>query len=505
MCGPRRLCYGFTVYSTLTSRGRTDTIFLMLLERVKETLDRYTILKEGDRVLVAVSGGVDSVVLLDILHRLSGERGIELIVAHLDHGMRGEDSREDARFVAESAERKGLHVICERIDLRVCSARERRGLEETGRLLRRRFLLRTADKVGATGIALGHTQNDRAETFLFNLIRGTGPTGLVGMRPVTPQPALGCREGVPVVRPLLEVSREEIVAYACLRDLPWREDRTNQDIAFSRNRIRHQLFPFLEEMNPRVLQALTRTADLIGEERRVLDDLLAPLWRKIVIDEEEGRIVLCRGRLTDFSAGLQALLLRRGIAHVRGDIATGNLQGIEKGHIDALRRLVISPRAHGELDLPGLAARVQMDELILGGSRPAVAHLPETTLELGRTEVPAFGISLDLSIADWDGDVSSLMKESIDLEAADAERVAFPLSLRGRRNGDRFAPLGLGGTKKLQDFLVDGGVPYYERDRVPLLCDRERIIWVVGMRLSEAVRITPTTKRALIMRREVTS
>lgn len=501
----------------------------MLPKRVEETIDRYTIFKDGERVLVAVSGGVDSVVLLDILHLLSVERGLELIVAHLDHGLRGEDSREDARFVAESARGKGLQVICKRIDLRACSERARRGLEETGRFLRHRFLLRTANKVGATKIALGHTQNDRAETFLFNLIRGTGPTGLVGMgpfglRPVGLRPVglrsaslqqvTGCKEDVTVVRPLIEVSREEIIAYARSRNLPWREDCTNQDVAFSRNRIRHQILPLLQEMNPRVLQALIRTADLIGEEQRVLDDLLTPLWGEIVIGEEEGRIVLHRGRLADCSAGLQALLLRRGIAQARGiadgiadGIAAdgGNLQGIAKVHIDALRRLVASPRAHGQLDLPGLSARVQMDELVLGGSRPAAVHLPETTLKLGRTDIPVLGISLDLAIVDWDGERASLVKESSDLEVADAKQVTFPLSLRSRRTGDRFAPLGLGGTKKLQDFLIDTGVPYYERDLVPLLCDQERIIWVVGLRLSDAVRITPTTSRVLIMRQEAIS
>jgi tRNA(Ile)-lysidine synthase len=462
----------------------------MLMERVKETIDRYVMFKEGERVLVAVSGGVDSLVLLDLLHRLSPDYSLELVVAHLDHGLRGEESREDARFVAELARRKGLRAVSERVDLRAHSAKERLGLEETGRLLRHRFLFTSAERVGATKIALGHTENDRAETILFNLIRGAGPTGLVGIRPVS----------LPIVRPLIEVAREEIIAYARSRDLSWREDHTNQDVSFSRNRIRHRILPLLREMNPRILEALKRTADLLAEEELALNDLLTPLWEGVIIPQPDGRIVLRRERLSRFSKGVQALLLRRGLARARGD-----LQGIEKVHIDALLSLISSSRAHGELDLPGLVARVQGDELVLGDKERDEPLSFETPIELGRTRIPPLGITLHLSLEEWNGAGESLVEESSDVEVADADRVHFPLYLRGRRPGDRFAPLGLGGEKKLKDFLIDERVPFYERDRVPLLCDQKRIIWVVGLRLSDAVRVTSETKKVLTMRWEAIS
>jgi len=459
----------------------------MLLERVKETIERYAMLEQGERVLVAVSGGVDSVVLLDILCRLAAEYTLDLTIAHLDHGLRGEEAREDARFVAHLARKEKLALIEKKLDVAEFSKEKRIGIEEGARLLRRDFLHAAADEVGAAKIALGHTQNDRGETMLFNLIRGAGPTGLVGIRPVN----------LSVIRPLIEVSREEILSYARSCDLPWREDRTNQDLSFSRNRIRHRILPLLREMNPRVLAALQRTADLLATEELALDDLLAPLWVKVLIVQAEDRIVIQRGRLSQLYKGVQALLLRRGIARLRGD-----LQGIEKVHIDALLGLVASHRAHGKLDLPGFVARFQGDELTLEEGEMENPLSFEVPIALGRTEISSLGISLDLSIENRIGSGESQIAEDREVEVADADRVQFPLHVRGRRPGDRFAPLGLGGEKKLKDFYIDERVPFYDRYRVPLLCDRQKIIWVVGLRLSDAVRVTSETKKVLIMRKE---
>jgi len=459
----------------------------MLLERVKETIEHYAMLEQGERVLVAVSGGVDSVVLLDILCRLAAEYTLKLTIAHLDHGLRGEEAREDARFVAHLARKEKLALIEKKLDVAEFSKEKRIGIEEGARLLRRDFLRAAADEVGAAKIALGHTQNDRGETMLFNLIRGAGPTGLVGIRPVN----------LSVIRPLIEVSREEILSYARSCDLPWREDRTNQDLSFSRNRIRHRILPLLREMNPRVLAALQRTADLLATEELALDDLLAPLWVKVLIVQAEDRIVIQRGRLSQLYKGVQALLLRRGIARLRGD-----LQGIEKVHIDALLGLVASHRAHGKLDLPGFVARFQGDELTLEEGEMENPLSFEVPIALGRTEISSLGISLDLSIENRIGSGESQIAEDREVEVADADRVQFPLHVRGRRPGDRFAPLGLGGEKKLKNFYIDERVPFYDRDRVALLCDRQKIIWVVGLRLSDAVRVTSETKKVLIMRKE---
>jgi tRNA(Ile)-lysidine synthase len=452
-------------------------------------------LEQGERVLVAVSGGIDSVVLLDILCRLAAEYKLKLTIAHLDHGLRGEEAREDARFVARLARKEKIALVEKKLDVAKFSREKRIGIEEGARLLRHGFLRAAADEVGATG----HTQNDRGETILFNLIRGAGPTGLVGIRPVNRSAYRSVNRSVNrlLIRPLIEVSREEILAYARSRNLRWHEDLTNQDPSFSRNRIRHQLFPLLREMNPRVLAALQRTADLLMEEESALDGLLAPLWAEILTVQAENRIVICRDKLSKLSKGVQALLLRQGIARLRGD-----LQGIENVHIDALLGLVASQRTHGKLDLPGFVARFQGDELTLGEEKMDRPLSFEVPVALGRTKIPSLEVSLDLSIEDLIGSGEFQITEDKEVEVADADRVQFPLHVRSRRPGDRFAPLGLGGEKKLKDFYIDERVPFYDRDRIPLLCDSQKIIWVVGLRLSDAVRVTSETKRVLIMRKE---
>jgi len=458
----------------------------MLLNKVRKTIARYAMLNRGDKVLVGVSGGVDSAVLLDILHRLSYEQALTLVIAHLDHGLR-EEAEEDARFVERLATEKGLELIHKRIDVRAIAAAEHRGLEEAGHWVRRRFLQETAQRIGAKKIAIGHTLNDRAETLLFHLIRGSGPTGLVGIRPTNGM----------IVRPLIETSREEILSYARELSLTWREDRTNQDIFFSRNRIRHQVIPLLEEVNPRFLESVKRAADLILAERFALDALVDPLWEEILVQQEGECLVLSRDRFASFSPAIQGVLLRRGLRHVRGD-----LQGIEQVHIDDLRRLIASPRAHGEIHLPGLICRVERARFSFDRGKEETA-IPEIPIELGANPIPELGISLEISLASWNGDWDSLRDRGEDVEVADADLVRFPLYLCTRRNGDRFSPLGLGQEKKLNAFLLDAHIPFYERDRLPLLCDQERIIWVVGVRLSHAVRVTKETKRVLVMQREV--
>ena len=456
----------------------------MLPEKAKETIARYGMLKREEKVLVAVSGGVDSVVLLEVLCLLEPEFSLELVIAHLDHGLRGKEAKEDARFVASLGKAKGVPVIREEIDVARVSEEERLSLEEAGHRVRRRFLEQASQQVGATRIALGHTLNDRAETLLFNLIRGAGPTGLVGIRPVS----------LPYIRPLIDTSREEILSFARLNGLAWREDRTNQDLTFSRNRIRHQIIPLLEQMNPRFLEALHRTSDLLLEEQAALETLLDRPWEEVRAFDDKGEVVFHRYQLAELSSGLMGLLLRWGIAHTRGD-----LQGIEKVHIDALRRLVCSSQSHGELDLPGLAVRVQNDELLLSTQIKAKACPYEFPVKLGKTEFSSLGIAIELSIKEREGSLEHLMKDGRTVEVADADQVHFPLHLRSRRPGDRFRPLGMNHEKKLKDLLSDEHIPFFKRDALPLLCDQERIIWVVGVRLSDAVRVTAQTRRVLVM------
>lgn len=454
----------------------------MLIEKVKGTIGRYGML-DGGKVLVAVSGGVDSVVLLDILRRILPKE--RLVAAHLDHGIRGEAARADARFVSELGAQLGIRVISDRADVPGVSKAEGLSLEEAGRRVRREFLERAAEEAGAGRIALGHTRDDLVETVIFHLVRGTGPTGLSGIHPVS----------LPYIRPLIETTREEIVEYARERGLSWREDETNEDVRFTRNLIRHRVLPLLEELNPRAKEAIARVAALIREEEEAVDLLMTPILEDVLESAGEEDVILDRARLSTLPSAVQGLVLRRGIERARG-----GLTGITKAHLDALRGLIASPRAHGTLHLPRIRAYMENDRLVLGRKRREAPSFPPIEVGLGRTDVPELGISLILEPRPWDRAVG--LPTAPSSEVADADRICFPLVLRTRRPGDRFQPLGMKKEKKLKDFLIDERVPFYDRGSLPLLCDQDGIIWVVGVRLSERVRITPETKNALFMRVE---
>jgi len=451
-------------------------------ERIRQTIARHGMTRAGERVLLAVSGGVDSVVLLEVLCELAPELGIGLVIAHLDHGLRGEAAREDARFVASLGAARGIVVRSERVDVSDIARSSRQNLESAARDARRSFLLRVAREVGAEKIGLGHTADDRAETVLFNLARGAGPRGLSSLRPVDP----------PLIRPLIEVSRQDVLEFARSRRLAWREDETNADLRLSRNRIRHQILPLLRTINPRAVEALARAADLAEEERGALAYLVALLWPSVARAEEEGRIVLDRNALSAVPAEVRAVLVRHALLAARG-----NLEGVEREHVQALSSLIISPRGHARLDLPSLLARIDREEVQLLRSVPLACGPVDLPIDLGRSAVPELDVSLDLALEP----VGALVVGAEPgVERADADRVSFPLRLRTRRRGDRFRPLGMTREVRLADFLMAAKVPFHNRDHVPLLCDRERIIWVVGLRLSEAVRQTEGTRRVLVMR-----
>jgi len=437
-------------------------------------------------VLAAVSGGIDSVVLLDVLLELSKEFGFALAVAHLDHGWRS-NSAEDARFVANLAANAELEIVSGRLDQ--ADAQENRGLgrEGAGREARRRFLLRASESLGATHIAAGHTADDRAETILFNLSRGTGMAGLSGIDPV---------QG-PFIRPLIGVRRDEITAYATKRNLQWREDETNADTSFARNRIRHHVLPELKAINPRAVEAICRAGDHARAEEEVERLLVSKVWPDVAVFEEPGEIRLRRESVSELPQAIQTVLLREACRRVRGD-----LEGVDRSHLLFLTDQIASCEGHADVPFPRLHARIDEEAVTLSRA-PFPEALPwEMPIEFGRTDLADRGFALELEVVDR-------VEAAIDagdrhVEVADADRVTPPLTVRNRRPGDRFTPLGMDLPVKLKDFLISERVPYFGRDDVPLLCDRDRILWVAGVRLSNDVRVTDSTTRLLSMRLEVT-
>lgn len=314
---------------------------------------------EGRLVLAGLSGGADSVALLDVLQTLGGEMGFRLAAGHLDHGLR-DGSSGDAAFCAALCADRGLPFRAATSDVRARAARDRGGLEQAARAERHAFLLRLKQELGADWVALAHTRDDQVETLLLRLLRGSGRTGLAAMRPVRG----------PFVRPLLEVTRAEVEAHLRGRAIAWREDPSNADPAFLRNRVRHELLPYLRRrFNPSVDTALARTAALVADEADVLADASSAVWAKAAREDAAG-VVLARPALAEAAPALARMVVRRALAREHQ-----GLTGVRRVHVDRIVGLA-APRAAGRvIALPGAReARV-----VRGGIRVGPRATGETT------------------------------------------------------------------------------------------------------------------------------
>ena len=374
-------------------------------------------LPAGELGLVAVSGGADSTALLLALQQL----GCRLSVAHLDHGLRAE-SAADAEWVRQLAGGLGIECVVERRDVAAYRRQHKLSPEAAAREVRHAFLRETAERLGSAAIFLGHTADDQVETFLLRLIRGAGPAGLRGMQP---------RDGL-LCRPLLEVWRAEIEAWLRDEGCDWREDATNRDPRFLRNRVRHELLPLLASLNPGIKQVLLREARLLSDGQTAVE---AEVLRRLGLNARQ------------IGAALEgkAVVLKGGV----------------------------------RLEAPRAKARPKPFDLRL--------PLPGMVRVAGVGSIRARGVVLLGSPAREPG------VEYVDLEQTGAE-----LRVRGRKPGDRFVPLGMAGSKKLQDFFVDERVPLDRRDGWPLVTTAAgAIVWVVGMRIDERYKVTPGASTAI--------
>jgi tRNA(Ile)-lysidine synthase len=394
------------------------------------------------------------VALTDVLATLSRLQGFRLVAAHLDHGLR-EDSAEDAAFCARLCRRLGISLRTERTDVRERARRERRGLEDAARRARYAFLRKVKGEEGARAIAVAHTRDDQAETLLLRLLRGAGRAGLGGMR---------ARRG-DLVRPLLEVSREAVRRHLRARGLEWREDPSNRDPAFLRNRVRHELLPWLEaRFNPNLRANLARTAALLAEEAALLQERAEELWARAG-RVEDGASVVKRSLLAQAPPPLARLALRRAL------LEAGGLLAVSSGHVEKLLRVAQAQSSSGRrLPLPGgREATVSFDELRLGPRRPPS---PDYALPLpvpGRVELPDGRVM----VAEPAAGPAVSNGETAVVAAPEA-----PLLVRTRRPGDRV--LFRGRELSLKRFLADRRVAAFARSALPLVAAGCRVLFVAG-------------------------
>lgn len=478
-----------------------------LIAAVGRTLARYRMVASGDRVVVAVSGGPDSTALLHALWRLRGDLRLSLHVAHLDHRLRGEASVADARHVADMAASLGLPCTMDAVDVAALSRRDKLSLEDAGRRARYRFLRRVRDEVGAARVALGHTRDDQAETVLMRLLRGAGPGGLGGIPPV---------RGGWVIRPLIEVGREQVEAYCREEGLHPRQDPTNLEAVPLRNRIRLELLPLLErQFNPALRHSLARLAEMMREEDAWLAALAADAFGDLAVTTP-GQVALPLGSLQEAPLALRRRLVRLAWQYLAWQRLAGGVGEepeedapltLDFHHVERVLGLV-EGRPGAWVPLPrGILARRTARALELARGVPdRVAPYTYDLPVPGRVRVPEAGLWIEAEVmpvpAGSGG--AELWGDGRVHTACDADLVpglgTGHLAVRNRRPGDRFWPLGLGGSTRLKGFLNGARVPLVERDRLPLILSEGQVLWVVGHRPDDRFRVTPETRRLLVLR-----
>lgn len=479
----------------------------MLEQRILDFFERVCPVETDDVLLAAVSGGPDSVALLYLLLAARDSLGIRLEVAHLDHGLRGEDGKADARFVSRIAEEEGLTLHGRRVDIAAVRDREGGSLEAVARRERYRFLDEARAVAGARWIVTGHNANDQVETFLMNLLRGSGPRGLGGMLPTGPGPRC---------RPLLETWRTEILDYLEASELSYRDDPSNRDLTWTRNRIRHRLVPLLEDaFGPSVLPVLARESRLMNtidaylttESNRILKELM-PGEDEPGGESAENELRLDLTRLREMPAALRQSVLRAAIE----DLA-GGLEDITLGHLDALDALADREDGSEQADLPrGITARRAYGTLVLAvdaGAGSEAGAPPSPPLDLSRPGEVRWGRSVLRWFLAEAGTVGPRQwADTPGRSCFDTGTVVSPVYVRSQRPGDRLEPQGMEGSQKLSDLFINLKVPRHLRTWVPVVCDNggpedgERILWVVGHRRSRHGSVGPETAQVVLFEAE---
>ena len=479
--------------------------------KVKYLIQQHSLILPGQVVVVGVSGGADSVCLLSILAKWQDELGMELHIAHLNHQLRGAESEADARYVSSLADRLGIPVIVGRRDVAAYKAERGCSMEEAARELRYDFLTQVAIDTGASRVAVGHTRDDQVETVLMHILRGTGTSGLRGLEPCSPVPfyrskSMAKELRLLVIRPLLEITRDETMKYCREHQLEPRMDSSNLSLSFFRNRIRLELLPLLRKYNPRVDETLLRMSGIAGDDACFVEQQASQLWHRVA-RQKDNVIYLDKKKTSALPVALQRQLVRLAVHRVLGDT-----RDIEAIHIEAIRDLLIKPVGK-RISLPhGLICCAEYDEVLLALSLPSPCSFPplqgESPLRvpgetiLGGWRVIASVVERQTEQTEYftrdsrlpgspgaEDRLHDALSAHLDLHRAGTE-----LFVRRRQQGDRFQPLGMDMTKELKHFMVDARIPLSWRDYIPLVCSTEQILWVVGWRIDDRVKVTESTR-----------
>ncbi len=462
---------------------------MKFLKQLKNTLKEYNMLKAQDKVLVCVSGGPDSISLLYALHSVKDELGISLYVAHLNHMLRSHAAKLDEAFVKRCAGNLGIPIFVDKKDVARLSKKDKSSIEDKARQVRYSFFSKIARSNGLNKIALAHTRDDQAETVLMRLIKGAGPRGLRG---IPPKRKL---EAAVIIRPLIEVSKDEILEFLNKRRIPYRIDRSNLQNKYLRNRIRNLLLPGIQkEFNPNIKGILNNISSELSKAYDFLHDKSEQIFKKVsrsrgISDE----LIIFLDKLSRYHDAIKSEVVRIAIENKKGD-----LNRITHKNWKDLESLMSSNKSGAQVHIPG-GITVIKDYNTLVFAKKGVKNITNKRkwkLEFpGKTQIDKLGICFETKILKKPP--RSLKNKGKNVEYFSYDNLKAPLYIRTRLIADRFRPIGMSREVKLQNFLVNEKVSRHRRDTLPLMISNGKIVWVVGHRISDLAKVTPKAGKIL--------
>ena len=437
-----------------------------MLERVKKTIQTHELIDKGDKVLVGVSGGADSVALLYALNSLSGEMGFELCAAHLNHGIRGESAKRDEKYVIALCEKLCVPLEIGYADIPLEAKRKSQTIEQAARNIRYEFLESVREKFGAKSIAVAHHKNDQAESILLHMFRGSGLSGLVGIKYVRGN----------IIRPFLDVSRNDIEKYLEKNNIEYCTDETNLELDARRNKLRLELIPYIEEnINPRIIDCLCENARLLLDDEDYIERKALELLENARVETGYSRSILLKGEKPVLSRALRAALRENGV-----------FTDIEKKHIDMLIKL-LGAKTGTRINIKHISAYVSYDIIAFTNDKEILADEEATLVINGITKIADMEVRAFLVDEYKKGDNCAYI---------DYDKVKGEIKVRRRRNGDRFYPVGAPGAKKLKDWFIDKKIPQTQRNML-MICSENNVLYIPRFCISQLVRVDSNTKRIL--------
>ena len=459
-----------------------------MVEKVLDTINKHKLIINGEGIVVGTSGGPDSVCLLHVLYTLRERLHIKLYAVHINHMLRGKESEDDEKYVKELCEKLEIPAYFFSIDVKALALKKGISLEEAGREARYRTFEKLAEDVGASKIAVAHNKNDQAETVLLNIIRGSGLDGIKGMEYTRGK----------IIRPLLDVRREDIENYCRQHSLNPRTDSTNLLSIYTRNKIRLELIPSIDKMFDIDIQDnLARMTVLLKDDLEYIEENVTHLYKECLIEEKKGSATINIGIFQRNHIAIRRRIVRSIIRNL-----TGSLKGIESVHVEKVLQLCESGRTGAEVHLPyKLKALKSYNHLIIGTAvnddivRPfcSAINIPGVTL------VPEIAAGVKAFIEKKSSSVEQYgnMRYNSLEQYFDYDSLKMGINIRNRRDGDVFKPYKSNGTRKLKEYFIDNKIPRHKRDSIPLIAQDNEIVWIIGYKISDKFKVTENTKTVL--------